>query len=271
MNGKIVVRRKRKHLDLNEACSAGDMARVRTLVEGGLDLGEPWSDESLTPLSIALYRNDVPLIAYLLGHGMPPYLNLRSIVQEDPEGDPSDYSLLAGWCPERHEALMFLLEHGCPANSHKTGYNALVSLVHMEESNLCAKSDEFFAALLSREPDVDQVMDIRGTLLHQIAQGNNRYVPLLVARSKQVDAPKELDFPSATPLRNAARDGADVAVEALLQAGANPNLMDPYQDLSILDTALLGQEKRRGWRRHERVIELLRAHGAKTHAEMRKC
>lgn len=268
MNGKIVIRRKKKHFDLNEACEAGDMARVRTLVEEGMDLSEPWSHEEFTPLSLALYRNDVPMIAYLLEHGMPPYFNLLSIVQADPEGDPSDYSLLAPWRPEQHEALMFLLEHGSPANSRKTGYNALSELVYIEESNLCAKSDEFFAALLSREPDVDQIMDDGDTLLHQIAKGNNRYVPLLVARSKQVDAKKSSPV---TPLRYAALEGADIAVEALLQAGANPNLRGRYQELSILDIALLGQEQRRGWRRHERVIELLRAHGAKTRAEMRKC
>lgn len=273
MSKKITIRRKSRHLELNDACEAGDMARVKALVEGGLDLSEIWSVDCL-PLSIALFRNDVAMIAYLLEHGMPPYLNLQSIVREDPDGDPSDYSLLGLWCPEHHEALMYLLEHGSPANSRKTGYNALAGLAHLRETGrnvqVGAKSDEFFAALLSRSPDVDQVMDIGGTLLHQIAQGNNRYVPPLVALSKQVDAPKEPDSPSATPLRNAAREGADVAVEALLKAGANPNLMERHQNLSILDTALLGQKKKRGgpFSQHERVIELLRAHGAKTGLEM---
>ncbi|MNZ74938.1 Ankyrin repeats (3 copies) [compost metagenome] len=276
MSKKISIRRNPKHQALNDACATGDMAQVRALVEEGLDLSEPWSVDYYTPLSIAMARNDVPLIAYLLEHGMPPYLNLRSIVREDPEGDASDYSLLGLWCPEHHEALMYLLEHGSPANSGKTGYNALVGLAHLRETGhdvqIGAKSDDFFAALLSWSPDVDQVMDVGGTLLHHIVTGNNRYVPPLVALSKQVNAPEEPGYLSATPLRSAARYGADIAVEALLKAGANPSLMDRYHHDSILDTALSGQKNRKGWpySRHERVIELLRAHGARTRLEMLK-
>lgn len=274
MSKKITIRRNPKHQALNDACATGDMTKVRALVEEGLDLSEPWSVDHYTPLSIATARNDVALIAYLLEHGMPPCLNLRSIVREDTEGDASDYSLLADWCPERHEALMYLLEHGSPANSCKTGYNALASLAHLRETGpsvvIGDKSDEFFAAVLARKPNVDQRMDIGITLLHQIAEGNNRYVPQLIARSKKVDAAEKRGYSSATPLRRAASAGADLAVDALLRAGANPNRMDRYDRRSILDGALFGQESKRGWpySKYERVIELLRAHGAKTSEEM---
>jgi len=281
---KIVIRRNAKHQAFSEACEADDRGRIDTLLQEGLDLTEPWSTE-VYPLDVARYANNLPLLAYLLEQGMPPWLNLRSLLPEAPEGDLSVFSLLTGWEPEHHEAMMFLLEHGSPANSSETGYNALASLAYLKEyvmrDTLCRlegsvvgdKSDAFFAALLAHKPNVDQPMSTGGTLLYQIAEGNNRYVAPLVALSKKVDAPQSRTYKSMTPLRVAADKGSDLAVEALLKAGANPNVMDRYhQKSSILDEALSSQANNRNfvYGNYPRVIELLRAYGAKTSAEMRE-
>lgn len=284
MTKKIVIRRNAKHQAFSEACEVDDRARINALLQEGLDLTEPWSTHAY-PLDVARYANNLPLLAYLLEQGMPPWLNLRSLLPEAPEGDLSVFSMLTGWEPGHHEAMMFLLEHGSPANSTETGYNALASLAHLKEyvmrDTLCRiedsvvgdKSDAFFAALLTHTPNVDQPMSTGGTLLYQIAGGNNRYVAPLVALSKKVDAPKHRTHKSMTPLRAAANMGADLAVEALLKAGAKPNVMDRYhQNDSILDEALSSQANKRNfvYGNYPRVIELLRAHGAKTSAEMRE-
>lgn len=283
MNKKIVVRRNSKHQAFSDACEADDRAQMDALLQEGLDLTEPWSNYAY-PLSVARYANNLPLLAYLLERGMPPWLNLRSLLPEAPGGDLSVFSLLNYWEPGHHEAMMFLLERGSAANSTETGYNALASLVdlkeyvmrdalcRLEDSVVGEKSDEFFNALLAHKPNVDQPMSTGGTLLHHIAEGNNRYVAPLVALSKKVDAPKSRTYKSMTPLRVAADKGSDLAVEALLKAGAKPNVMDRYhQNSSILDEALSSQANNRNfvYGNYPRVIELLRAHGAKTSAEMR--
>lgn len=279
-----MIRRNAKHQAFSEACEADDRARINALLQEGLDLTEPWSINAY-PLVVARYANNLPLLAFLLEQGMPPWLNLRSLLPEAPEGDLSVFSLLAYWEPGHHEAMMFLLKHGSSANSTETGYNALASLVDLKEYVMCdtlcrledsvvgEKSDEFFDALLAHTPNVDQPMSTGGTLLYQIAQGNNRYVAPLVALSKKVDAPKYRTHKSMTPLRVAADKGSDLAVEALLKAGAKPNVMDRYHyHASILDEALSSQANKRNfvYGNYPRVIELLRTHGAKTSAEMRE-
>ncbi|QIL44338.1 ankyrin repeat domain-containing protein [Acidovorax sp. HDW3] len=284
MATKIVMRRNAKHQAFSDACEADDRAQMHALIQEGLDLTEPWSINAY-PLVVARYANNLLLLAYLLEQGMPPWLNLRSLLPEAPEGDLSVFSLLNYWEPGHHEAMMFLLEHGSSANSTETGYNALASLAYLKEyvmrDTLCRledsvvgeRSDEFFAALMAHKPNVDQPMSTGGTLLRHIAEGNNRYVAPLVALSKKVDAPKHRTHKSMTPLRVAADKGSDLAVEALLKAGAKPNVMDRYhQNDSILDEALSSQANKRNfvYGNYPRVIELLRAHGAKTSAEMRQ-
>ena len=54
-----------------------DLSRLEALLQGGLDLGVPIQLSEyikLTPLEIAVFRNDVPMIHFLLEHGANPDL-----------------------------------------------------------------------------------------------------------------------------------------------------------------------------------------------------
>lgn len=52
-----------------------DTSKLEVLLQGGLDLGAPIQLSEyikLMPLEIAVFRNDVPMIHFLLGHGADP-------------------------------------------------------------------------------------------------------------------------------------------------------------------------------------------------------
>ena len=54
-----------------------DTSKLEVLLQGGLDLDDPIQLSEyikLTPLEIAVFRNDVPMIHFLLGHGADPGL-----------------------------------------------------------------------------------------------------------------------------------------------------------------------------------------------------
>ena len=54
-----------------------DTSKLEVLLQGGLDLDAPIQLSEyikLTPLEIAVFRNDVPMIHFLLGHGADPGL-----------------------------------------------------------------------------------------------------------------------------------------------------------------------------------------------------
>ena len=285
MSAKISVSRKAEHQQFLELCEAKDIEGVKAMVAGGIDLRQPWVADYY-PLSALLREGPLALLEYLLEQGMPPYLNVHSLLREAPDGDLSVFSLLGEWTPQSHDALMLLLHYGSRSNSPETGYNALAGLagqsewgwsqgmrVRVSHCVLDERSDAFFSALLSHGPDVDQMMSTGRPLLHQIAEGNNRYVAPLIAMSKKVDIPESKRFRSRTALRCAAREGNDFAVEALLKAGAKPNLTDAHTKETILDETLKWQARDKSSRRHlygdyPRVISLLRDHGAKTAQEL---
>ena len=97
-----------------------DTSKLEVLLQGGLDLDDPIQLSEyikLTPLEIAVFRNDVPMIHFLLGHGADP-----GLAEEQPLlltaarcCGPVVVALFAG----QAELAKLLLEKGADINYHK--------------------------------------------------------------------------------------------------------------------------------------------------------
>jgi ankyrin repeat protein len=281
MKAKIRVSAKQQHSELSQASRDNDLERVKQLVEAGVDLTEQWTVESY-PLLLAVYHNNVAMVQYLFERGMPAYFNTKpaakQVAADIKGGEVSMLNLVGRWSVDCHEAIMYLLAQGCPVVSPDLSYHPLARLAYLREDDFrnetCDKSDEFFNELVRHGVDVDLCMGDGSSLLLDLASGNNKYVPQLIALSKKIDVtlPK---FKTITPLTYAVSAGSDRAVLALLQAGAKPNRIDAKSfrpQKTCLDRAYSskehgGQEKNICGQ-VDRVIEYLIQYGAKTYAQI---
>jgi ankyrin repeat protein len=281
MNAKIRVSAKRQHSELSQASEDNDLERVKQLVEAGVDLTELWTVE-IYPLALAVYHNNVAMVQYLFERGMPAYFNTKpaakQVAADIKGGEVSMLNLVGRWSVDCHEAIMYLLAQGCPVVSPDLSYHPLARLAYLREDDFrnetCDKSDEFFNELVGRGIDVDLCMGDGRSLLLDLAGGNNKYVPKLIALSKNSDV-TDPEFDFITPLTYAVNAGSDRAVLALLQAGAKPNRIDAEISSSqetCLDSAYSVKRNHGQMKNNcgqvDRVIEYLIQYGAKTYEQI---
>lgn len=267
----IKIRINKQHKELTDACHAQDYERAKAIIESGLDLQQLWTADGY-PLYIAYEDNNIPLIRLLLDSGMPLYVNTKSFLRGAENKEAMERSYLFGLLePGLEEACLVMLEYAQEVNTPEARFNGLCSLAHLEDRYCNELTDRYLERLLAMGADVDYPSDLGCSLLHYIVDGvNSRYVPLLIRLSKDIEVPGNDREPYFSPLFRIANQGKELAVQTLLEMGANPNKYSPIDKRSILDWVERkirrsgGEEKQR----LERIAQLLRDHGAKTYQQM---
>lgn len=138
---------------------------------------------------------------------------------------------------------MYLLDNGASVNSDSGENPPAWALAGLHDSKAGAESEEFFERLVAGGVDVDAPWGEQQKLLHLISQGKNRYVPRLIALSKNVNVTGSDKFD--TPLKAAVIAGSDLAVKALLEKGAIANAY-VWKGKSLLEQA----EHMKDYKRH---------------------
>jgi ankyrin repeat protein len=271
----IKIKINKKHQELSDACCAGDIPRVKALIDEGLDLREIWTAD-VYPLVIAQHSGSVELASLLVEHGMPLYWNSKYSYRN------LDYSELIPAEDEVRQRLLFgkfdenslpvslaLLDYAQQVNTPNHGYSGLYNASTLENKYTSAASDEYVHRLLEMGADVDHLNPDGESLLHLLVLGkNDKYVEQFIRLSKNVN---QLSPGGSTPLLGAVIGGRLMAIRVLLECGARTDCGSFYNKYSALDFLhryrdMNSYENRDG--AIDQVVELMRAHGAKTYVEM---
>lgn len=271
----IKIKINKKHQELSDACCEGNIARVKALIDEGLDLREIWTAD-VYPLVIAQHSGSIELARMLVDNGMPLYWNSKYSYRnlDYPEYLPAEdevrQRLLFGKFDENSLAVsLALLDYAQQVNTPDPGYSGLYSASALENKYTSAISDEYVHRLLEMGADVDH-LDPRGeSLLHLLVLGkNDKYVEQFIRLSKDLN---KFSPGGSTPLSSAVISGRLMATRVLLECGARPDCGNFKNKKSTLDWLhryrdMNSYENRDG--AIDQVVELMRAHGAKTYAEM---
>ena len=190
-----------------------DTSKLEVLLQGGLDLDDPIQLSEyikLTPLEIAVFRNDVPMIHFLLGHGADP-----GLAEEQP------LQLTAARCcgPE------------------------VVALFAGQAAKLSPKQKEraFQEVRWGKRPENIPVLEQAGITVDKfggeafraaVSEDNAKLARLLLEKGADINYHKpDMVFPYAsTPVTEAARSNNFSMVRWLVEQGANITLVDKYGD-----------------------------------------
>jgi ankyrin repeat protein len=272
---KIKIKINKKHQEFSGACCEGDIARCKALIGEGLDLREIWTAD-VYPLVIAQNSGSVELARLLVDNGMPLYWNSKYAYRnlDYPEYMPAEdevrQRLLFGKFDESSLSVsLVLLDYAQQVNTPDPGYSGLYSASALENKYTSAVSDEYVQRLLEMGADVDH-LDPRGeSLLHLLVLGkNDKYVEQFIRLSTNVN---QLSPGGSTPLLGAVIDGRLMAIRVLLECGARTDCGSFYNKYSALDFLHRYRDRNSYENRDgaiDQVVELMRAHGAKTYAEM---
>lgn len=120
------------------------------------------------------------------------------------------------------EAVLALLDCGADINQHGLGVNALGTAIRKQHFDTAR-------AMLERIADTSQLQHMRGTLLSGIAEyGGAQFIPELVAKGLD---PNHTDNSGKPPIAEAAQHSTVAVLQALLDAGASPDLPPAPSDL----------------------------------------
>lgn len=271
----IKIKINKKHQELSDACCEGDIARVKALIDEGLDLREIWTAD-VYPLVIAQHSGSIELARMLVDNGMPLYWNskysYRNLDYSEylPAEDEVRQRLLFGKFDENSLAVsLALLDYAQQVNTPDPGYSGLYSASALENKYTSAISDEYVYRLLKMGADVDH-LDPRGeSLLHLLVLGkNDKYVEQFIRLSRDVN---QLTPGGMTPLMRAVIGGRLKVIRVLLECGARVDCGDFYNKATVFDD-LIWYRDRNSYENRDGAIdqtdELMRTHGAKTYAEM---
>ena len=190
-----------------------DTSKLEVLLQGGLDLDDPIQLSEyikLTPLEIAVFRNDVPMIHFLLGHGADP-----GLAEEQP------LLLTAARCCGPEVVALF------------AGQAAKLSLKQKERA--------FQEVRWGKRPENIPVLEQAGITVDKfggeafraaVSEGNAKLARLLLEKGADINYHKpDMVFPYAsTPVTEAARSNNFSMVRWLVEQGANITLADKYGD-----------------------------------------
>ena len=205
-----------------------DTSKLEVLLQGGLDLDDPIQLSEyikLTPLEIAVFRNDVPMIHFLLGHGADP-----GLAEEQP------LLLTAARCCGPEVVALF------------AGQAAKLSLKQKERA--------FQEVRWGKRPENIPVLEQAGITVDKfggeafraaVSEGNAKLARLLLEKGADINYHKpDMVFPYAsTPVTEAARSNNFSMVRWLVEQGANITLVDKYGDRPY-SVAVQKQESRDG-------------------------
>jgi ankyrin repeat protein len=207
-------------IDLHSAASAGDVKRVKELLEKGADPNARDENDN-TPLHLAASWGHVGIVKLLLGHGAN--LNAQNKYGRTP------LHKAAYW--NRVDVVRLLLEHGANPNVQDIdGWTPLHDAAiwsHVE-----------IVKLLLEHGANPNTQTIRGKtpLLHAAYWGRVDVVRLLLERGAD---PNAKDKYGDTPLHIAASGGRVDVVRLLLEHGADPTIKNK-DGMTPLDVARAG-------------------------------
>ena len=190
-----------------------DTPKLETLLQGGLDLDVPIQLSEyikLMPLEIAVFRNDVPMIHFLLEHGADP-----GLAEEQP--------------------LLLTAARCCGPE--------VVALFAEQAAKLSSKQKEraFQEVRWGKRPENIQVLEQAGITVDKfgseafraaVSDGQAELAKLLLEKGADINYHKpDMVFPYAsTPVTEAARSNNFSMVRWLVEQGANITLVDKYGD-----------------------------------------
>lgn len=273
---KIKIKVSKEHQKLNEACFTGDLVKVKAVIEDGLNLAEIWTAEAY-PLNIAMQIGSVELARLLVDHGMPLYWNHKYSYQSldyadlmSAEEEICQRFVYGGHYVNQNSlsVALALLDYAKQVNTPDPGYSGLCCASGLENKYTSDLSDAYVERLLELGGDVDHIGANGESLLHLLVLGkNDRYVGQFIRLSKDVN---RLSSTGASPLMAAVK-GRWLAVRVLLECGAHTNFYNRHRKETALDY-LVRYLKNNSYENRDgaidEMVELMRAHGAKTYAEM---
>ena len=190
-----------------------DTPKLEALLQGGLDLDVPIQLSEyikLMPLEIAVFRNDVPMIHFLLEHGADP-----GLAEEQP--------------------LLLTAARCCGPE--------VVALFAGQAAKLSSKQKEraFQEVRWGKRPENIQVLEQAGITVNKfggeafraaVSEGNAKLAQLLLEKGADINYHKpDMVFPNAsTPVTEAARSNNFSMVRWLVEQGANITIADKYGD-----------------------------------------
>ena len=190
-----------------------DTPKLETLLQGGLDLDVPIQLSEyikLMPLEIAVFRNDVPMIHFLLEHGADP-----GLAEEQP--------------------LLLTAARCCGPE--------VVALFAEQAAKLSSKQKEraFQEVRWGKRPENIKVLEQAGITVDKfggeafraaVSDGQAELAKLLLEKGADINYHKpDMVFPYAsTPVTEAARSNNFSMVRWLVEQGANITLVDKYGD-----------------------------------------
>ena len=190
-----------------------DTPKLEALLQGGLDLDVPIQLSEyikLMPLEIAVFRNDVPMIHFLLEHGADP-----GLAEEQP------LLLTAARCCGPEVVALF------------AGQAAKLSLKQKERA--------FQEVRWGKRPENIQVLEQAGITVDKfggeafraaVSDGNTKLARLLLEKGADINYHKpDMVFPNApTAVTEAARHKNLPMVRWLIEQGADITIADKYGD-----------------------------------------
>ncbi len=223
------------------AIRAHDLAKARGFIAEGVPVNT-LDAQSASALHWAAHANDLEAVQLLLEAGANPNLANRFGVTPLHEAATVANS----------EMLIAMLDAGGNANAaFGAGETVLMTAAR-------AGDDESVRALLAHGGKVDATESWHGqtALMWAAMENHAEVVDLLLEAGAKVDrasmkhdwvkisysqgnVPKTRDLGGLTALQFAARQGAVAAVDKLLEAGANPNAVEPMYQLSSLQLAIV--------------------------------
>ena len=190
-----------------------DTPKLEALLQGGLDLDVPIQLSEyikLMPLEIGVFRNDVPMIHFLLEHGADP-----GLAEEQP------LLLAAARCGGREVVVLF------------AGQAAKLSPKQKERA--------FQEVRWGQRAENIQVLEQAGITVNQfggeafraaVSDGQAELAKLLLEKGADINYHKpDMVFPYAsTPVTEAARSNNFPMVRWLVEQGADITIVDKYGD-----------------------------------------
>ena len=190
-----------------------DTPKLEALLQGGLDLGAPIQLSEyikLMPLEIAVFRNDVPMIHFLLEHGADP-----GLAEEQP--------------------LLLTAARCCGPE--------VVALFAGQAAKLSSKQKEraFQEVRWGKHPENIPVLEQAGITVAKfggeafraaVSDGYAELAKLLLEKGANINYHKpDMVFPYAsTPVTEAARSNNFLMVRWLVEQGADITIADKYGD-----------------------------------------
>ncbi|KKP04528.1 hypothetical protein THAR02_03354 [Trichoderma harzianum] len=216
----IGLRQEQEGLFLTLAIHQGFLESLQYLIEGGVDINQPYL--LLSPLMHAAQFGKLECDRILLDNG----------ADKDWRDEKDDAAIIKAATAKQFEMVEFLLDEGADPMGGKYRTNL---------ARLCVESPQCLRKVLKRSPSTIRMKDESGiTAIHNAAiLCQFEAIKILAEFGANVDI---MGPDKVTPLMDAARNGSQDIVQYLLEKGADVNHQDLRKSCRQLCTRLRRRE-----------------------------